>query len=445
MQPQKVASYETIYLEAESSWDLERLYNAFKHVMPKGSQLTSLQKFYVRGILLGKPPREIAQQRGQDFSPNDVSRFLSEKLYRWIKNLIKERPEGNDAWQQVPILLKEYRKQQNWKGVPDCSPFYGRADELNTLRQWLIEEGCRLVILFGAGGVGKTWLSSHFVRQMEHQFSGSWQNLDGSPPLNQILNRLQFQVQQTPQREQNTEGKGIEEGIDWLVDFLSNQYFLLILDGIQEDLLSDQEKWGDYIRLLRRLELTDMKSCVLITSREKLSELRQLGDGKSGKVRSLKISSLELEAAKKMLYDFKLKDQDRWKDLISACSGNPLYLRIVASIISDQFNSKVSRYLKEETIYLGEFKDILQDSWKYLKDSEKDTLKVIAESSRPISSEAIRKYIPEHSSSSVIEIIKDLGNKCLIENVIESDLKLYTIRPDVRKFIIIQNDKNIIN
>lgn len=44
----------------------------------------------------------------------------------------------------------------NWGDAPDVSIFYRRTTELEAVRQWGVQEHCRLVTLLGIGGLGKT-------------------------------------------------------------------------------------------------------------------------------------------------------------------------------------------------------------------------------------------------------------------------------------------------
>ena len=65
-----------------------------------------------------------------------------------------------------PAEPQTTRKRQDWGEAIDVSQFYGRAEELTTLKQWIVQERCRLVTIIGMGGMGKTTLSVTLVQQI---------------------------------------------------------------------------------------------------------------------------------------------------------------------------------------------------------------------------------------------------------------------------------------
>src|SRR3989454_4532872 len=43
----------------------------------------------------------------------------------------------------------------DWGEAGDGGIFYGRGEELAQLEEWILAEGCRLIVLLGMGGIGK--------------------------------------------------------------------------------------------------------------------------------------------------------------------------------------------------------------------------------------------------------------------------------------------------
>ena len=59
--------------------------------------------------------------------------------------------------------------QQDWGEAPDVSEFYGRAEELEMLQQWITVDKCRLIALLGMGGIGKTALSVKLAKTVARE------------------------------------------------------------------------------------------------------------------------------------------------------------------------------------------------------------------------------------------------------------------------------------
>src|SRR6202035_5801233 len=61
-------------------------------------------------------------------------------------------------------------RTQDWGEAPDVFGFVGRAEELVTLRQWVLNEHCRLAAVLGIGGIGKTALASRLAQEAAPSF-----------------------------------------------------------------------------------------------------------------------------------------------------------------------------------------------------------------------------------------------------------------------------------
>ncbi|NJN86133.1 MAG: hypothetical protein HC881_07205 [Leptolyngbyaceae cyanobacterium SL_7_1] len=79
----------------------------------------------------------------------------------------------------------------DWGEAVDAPVFFGRTSELATLSQWIAHDRCRLIGLFGMGGIGKTSLSvrlaKHFTYPPDVAPSAFewvvWRSLRNAPPL----------------------------------------------------------------------------------------------------------------------------------------------------------------------------------------------------------------------------------------------------------------------
>ena len=79
---------------------------------------------------------------------------------------------------------------EDWGDAGAPEPLYGRKEELATLKRWIINEHCRVVALYGIGGIGKTVLTIWFAHQIKRQFHYVfWYPLRNAPPLQLMLKR----------------------------------------------------------------------------------------------------------------------------------------------------------------------------------------------------------------------------------------------------------------
>ncbi|MEG4575864.1 DNA-binding response regulator [Microcoleus sp. N3A4] len=113
-----MASKEDLFAEAAKHWDLERLYQAFaeakRQISPRSRRgLTETEKLYLRGLLSGCSPAEIARQLFQTSKSAEV--YLCKTLYQYVKKLadVPNEPVGN--WRNICDRLQEagYKTQSS--------------------------------------------------------------------------------------------------------------------------------------------------------------------------------------------------------------------------------------------------------------------------------------------------------------------------------------------
>lgn len=72
-----------------------------------------------------------------------------------------------EEFEEVEGEEKTYQDKILDAPVPN---FYGRQKELDDLRQWILNENCRLVAISGIGGIGKTSLAFQLIEGIKNEF-----------------------------------------------------------------------------------------------------------------------------------------------------------------------------------------------------------------------------------------------------------------------------------
>ncbi|RCJ31576.1 hypothetical protein A6770_19560 [Nostoc minutum NIES-26] len=91
----------------------------------------------------------------------------------------------------VKSSLEIVNKRCDWGEAIDVSAFYGRTTELNTLQQWIVDKGSRLVAVLRMGGIGKTALVAHLAQKIQTEFEYViWRSLRNALSLETLLAEL---------------------------------------------------------------------------------------------------------------------------------------------------------------------------------------------------------------------------------------------------------------
>jgi hypothetical protein len=196
------------------------------------------------------------------------------------------------------LKTRQENPQQDWGEAADVSQFYGRDEELFQLRQWSVEEHCRLVAVQGIGGIGKSTLAVKLARQIQTDFEiVVWRSLRNAPPLDELLESILSFVLRV-RGEDLVIPSSVDGRVSKLMECLRSSRCLLILDNA-ETILSSGERAGQcrdgyegYSQLLQTVGEVPHQSCLLLTTREKPSAIALL-EGEKSKVRSLSLKDLK--------------------------------------------------------------------------------------------------------------------------------------------------------
>ncbi|MEI2578233.1 NB-ARC domain-containing protein [Scytonema sp. PRP1] len=423
------------FTEAKNNWELEKLYVDLSSA--KGKGLTPVEKKFLRGLLCGFSPAEIANLVYQSRSSSTVRVYLSNGLYKYIEEMLSNQAGYSikvKNWSRVTHLLEKagYKKvlleiepisnqinqiktnnikqtdftamksvkTQDWGEAVDVSIFQGRTTELAQTTEWIVQEHCRLVVLLGMGGIGKTALSVKLAEQIKDKFEYViWRALHLAPPPNIFLNEL-IKILSPTQQTKDLEVVG--GSISQLIDCLRSSRCLIVLDNFDAILSSEYTSESDiyptssashsninnssvfylpqiryrpgyegYGELIRRVGDSQHQSCLVLTSREKPPEIPAL-QGEKLPVRCLKITGLSNAESMEIL---KLKGlpclPEECKILIDFYAGNPLFLKLIATAIQELFGGNIYEFLEQGTRVFGDIRAILDQQFSRLSSLEK--------------------------------------------------------------------------
>ncbi len=279
--------------------------------------------------------------------------------------------------------------------APIVATFYGREDDLATLQQWMTERRYQVVALLGLGGIGKTALAASLIGKVKNQFDYVfWRSLQNAPLVENIVRScLEF----VSDNEHIDISKNLNEQILQLIKALQQHRCLIVLDNLETVLersdQANQNIWAGYATLLQRLGEVMHQSCILLTSREKPSEVSLL-EAKTMPVRSMQLTGLSADDAQKILREQALfGTEDEWMQLVNFYAGNPLALKLVSEFIKEVFAGNIATFLKEDELLIGDVHALLDQQFIRLSALEREIMYWLAIEREAVTLDELREDI----------------------------------------------------
>ncbi|MBI1256390.1 MAG: XRE family transcriptional regulator [Chloroflexi bacterium] len=336
----------------------------------------------------------------------------------WLTALLGETLSFQTEAESVSSGASTLRR--DWGDTLSVSAFYGREQEIELLNQWVFADRCQVISVLGQGGIGKTALIVSLMHQIADHFDVViWRSLRDAPSCEVLLDGCLRVL--APQLQMHT-AHNLEERLQLLLEYLRNQRALIVLDNL-ESILSEGEVTGqmragyeDYERLLHRISETEHQSCLLLTSREKPTQLVPL-EGDQSTVRTLRLSRLESEPCQHLLAEKGITGTDaEHARLIEAYTGNPLALKIVAQTIVELFDGEIKPFLEEGEVIFGGVRRLLDEQAARLSRLERDVMIWLAILREPSTLDDLRAVLVRPTAKvKLLETLESLSRRSLIE------------------------------
>jgi WD40 repeat protein len=372
--------------------------------------LKTIQAAIVSQVWEGNSYKTIARELGYD--PEYIKQAASH-LWQLLSAIVGQKVSKSN----LCSILQRYQTSltiTNWGDAIDVSHFYGRETNLQTLHDWILDCRCRVVGIFGWGGIGKTALSVKLARQLESQFEYViWRSLrQAIDPKNLLDEILPILVGAEVQ----------ESSCDLLIQQLRQKRCLLVFDNV-ESILQAGDRNGCYLagyegygEIFQRVSDESHQSCLVITSREKPNGMT-MREGANLPVRSLQLSGLTAVDAQHILIDKGLASPTLEREhLIEYVFGNPLALKLVATTVQNLFGGNIQAFLAAGTGVFSNLQDLLAQQFDRFSPLQQQVMYWVAINREGVTPARLQaEFMPAITLPTLLAALETLHDRSSIE------------------------------
>ena len=408
----------------------------------RGKSLKDIQVDILRGAFKQEEYVKIAlaNNRSPDSIKKEASllwKLLSEVFGETITKTRLEVLKRKVAY--LSVYHQFSNSDQDWADAPDVSSIVGRETDLNTLKQWVVGDRCRLVTIVGLPGKGKTSLTVKLAQEVSGEFEGViWRSLLNSLSIQDLIKDwiLFFSHQQKmdlPER--------IDQQINLLISYLKQHRYLLILDNIETILAKETQfknyksGYEDYYQLLEKIAQVPHQSCLLLTSRVKIHHLEKFV-GQHQPVRCFVVGGLTVEPVKQLFQEkgeFTATETE-WETLVNFYQGNPLALKLTACHIQNLFSGNIQDLLKFGNLVFQDIQDLLDLHFQYCSPEEHNVLFWLAIYREPVSIAELKKHVVSvNIQQHLLDYLESLENQMLLEKT--ANQQCFTLQPVLMEYV----------
>jgi NB-ARC domain len=377
-------------------------------------------------------PRAIAE-RIQLIEPDGIHPVTVRKLLQGQQGVDKRSIHYVFAALQIPLEAGDYAHASLLHQASDefkdlellAIPNYcGRVEERSQLQRKILVERCRLIMVLGAAGIGKTALVNQLAIEVRPAFElFVWKSLSYAPSLIELLIGLLQSLFQQLGHDVSLPTT-VEGLMTELLKLLQQHRCLIVLDRV-DIVLGDRPLAGYYLEgfepygeIFRAIAESRHNSCFILTSQEKPRGFKRL---ENQFVHLIRLQGLHLSDSQALLENQGVyADQPtHWLDLIDYYDGNPLLLKLGATQIMDYFNGNLSTYLNEvsqEQWLFQDIRDSLNQQFSRISDLEKQVMIHLANAGDWVSLQTLQRELNTViSRQELLDLLDSLSRRSLFQ------------------------------
>jgi WD40 repeat protein len=337
--------------------------------------------------------------------------------------------------QDTPVI-QTGSLRRDWDGAPAVSLLYGREAVAELLKSWILNESCRVVLITGMGGIGKTDLATCLGRGGNQSQDTSatlsagiqahfdcvmWRSLLNAPlPENLFVDILDFLSDHRRAAKHSP-----DEQLQEILSCLQDRHCLLILDNVEavlkpgDPMMRYRPGYESYGTFFEQVAKTTHQSCLLLTSREKPRAIADL-EGARKPVRSLALKGLDQTNSQSLFVQigsFSGTDA-HWNQIAKIYDGNPLALELAARHIDQVFGGDLAAFLGTGRPVFADLQELLDWHLDRLSKEETNLIYWLAIEREPVNLAALyNDFVSPVSRESVASTLQSLQRRIPLERV----------------------------
>lgn len=429
----------------------------------KGRPLKDVERLVLKGAWQNQTYSAMANLE-VGYSEDYLKKDVGPKLWRLLSELVDpHRQEMKVTKHNLRNVLQTWARdsqgQAPWDGARrvgegppvtltvrdlpwiDPSGIYGREADLAVLAEWLqggsSGQYCRLLLIWGLPGQGKTTLALHLALQLQDHFDQiGYLDLPDGVADTQVMAALTSWLgspASPPPQEAAL--------IDWLIEQLTRRRCLLLIDHL-ESLFVPGQLAGTYAAhteatqlLLQRTATAQHRSTWLCLSQEKPTDLALwLGP----RVRDYGLSDLPLSALPTVLQKLGgvLAQPEDYQVLHQRYGGSPLVLQGLARLIREVYQGQLSVFLAEPAVVLPDLvRQNVTTVLERISDLELGVLYWLAQAQAPLSLTTLAQGMISYPGTVVVQ---SLMGRSLCRGRATTDSTQIDLPPLVRSMVLSQ-------